>query len=279
VGGHDNLINSLEAIMAARREELGEAPTPEELLAYRDGRLPPKQRRTIEAKIAVYPDAARALADLRAFPAVAPAPGTSELSDAEIGARWQTFRKRLAEPPPPTRPQVADPAALAQISAPPRPPLHGWRSAPRLAAAALAALALGWAAGFMAGRGSRHRSDSAVNVQIAELAPAGEGGLRSAASAVEMPAGAEELVLILGAPAPQERVFPDYEAEVVDAAGVRVWSRQGLRPTSLGTFHLSFRRGALAPGRYRIHLFGRAGPGRMLVTTYDLRLLGGAQAR
>lgn len=279
MGGHDDLINSLEAIMAARREELGEPPTPEELLAYRDGRLSPEQRRTIEAKIAVYPDAARALADLRAFPVVAPAPGTPELSDDEIGLRWQTFRKRLGELPPPTRPQVADRAALAQIPAPPRPSIRGWRSAPRLAAAALVAVTLGWAAGFLAGRGSRHRSDSAVNIQLAELAPAGQGGLRSAATAVEMPASAEELVLILGAPTPQEREFPDYEAEMVDAAGLRVWSRQGLRPTSLGTFHLSFRRGALAPGSYRVHLFGRAGPGRTLVTTYDLRLLGGAETR
>ncbi|HSS50120.1 MAG TPA: hypothetical protein VLX28_14375, partial [Thermoanaerobaculia bacterium] len=90
--------------MATKRDQWGEPPSPEELLAYRDGRLEPEERLRMEARIAVYPDAARALADLAAFPDVAPAPGTPELSDLsedEIGARWQAFRQRLPELPVP----------------------------------------------------------------------------------------------------------------------------------------------------------------------------------
>src|SRR3954468_21816061 len=86
--------------MAAQRNELGEPPSPEELLAYRDGRLDPEARQRIEDKIAIYPEAARALADLAAFPDVEAAPGTPELSDEEIGPRWQTFRLKLPELPP-----------------------------------------------------------------------------------------------------------------------------------------------------------------------------------
>ncbi len=87
VGGQEDLDKSLKAIMAVKRDELGEPPTPEELLAYRDGRIDPAERRRMEARIAVYPDAARALADLAAFPAVEPAPGTPEASPKKRSAR------------------------------------------------------------------------------------------------------------------------------------------------------------------------------------------------
>jgi len=139
----------------------------------------------------------------------------------------------------------------------------------RLAAAVLVALGIG----FIAGRGSR--SDlpmGAVNVVIVELTPVEEGGTRSA-SEVELPDVSEELVLVLGPP--DAREFPDYEADVLDAEGARRWSRQGLRPTSLGTFHLAFRRDALPPGIYRIRLFGREGERKTPLATYDLRLVGG----
>jgi hypothetical protein len=147
------------------------------------------------------------------------------------------------------------------------------------AAAALVALGVGWTAGYLTARAARDRHTAAINVKIAELAPAEEGRLRSAASAVAMPAGAEELLLVLGAPRAAEAGYSDYQAEVVDAAGRPVWSLPGLRPTPLGTFQFSFRRGALAPGRYVIRLFGSDRRRRTLLTTYELRLLADADAR
>src|SRR5436309_13901561 len=96
--------------MARKRDELGGPPSPEELLAYRDGRLEPAERQRMEARIAVHPEAARALADLAAFPDVEPASGTPELSDEEIGARWQAFRQRLPELPRQEEPARAAPA-------------------------------------------------------------------------------------------------------------------------------------------------------------------------
>ena len=59
---------------------------------------------------------------------------------------------------------------------------------------------------------------------------------------------------------------------IVDAQGVQVWSRDGLHPTDLGNFHLSFRRTALGAGQYRIDLFGLDGEGREKLATYELRL-------
>lgn len=260
--GHEDLDNALRAIMAAKREELGEPPTPEELLAYRDGRLDAAARQSVEARLAVHPDAARALADLAAFPEVEPAPGTPELSDEEVEARWMALREKLGEvesPPPPGPP-------LPVLRA--RPP-----SALKLAAGALVALGIG----FLAGRASRpDLPEGAVNVTIAELTPVEEGGVR-AASEVEVSEESEELVLVLGLLDPREH--PDYEAEILDPDGARRWSRQGLRPTPLGTFHLGFRRDVLPPGTYRIHLFGREGNRKTLLATYDLWLVEGSGSK
>jgi hypothetical protein len=266
VGGQEDLDKSLKAIMAAKRDELGEPPTPEELLAYRDGRLDPAERRRIEARIAVYPDAARTLADLAAFPAVEPAPGTPDLSEEEIGARWQAFRGRLPEPslPWPLSPKGREGKKTEEKTSRGGFPL-------KLAAAALAGLAIGGAAGFLAARASREVPASAVNVSIAELRPIEEGGSRSAPAMLELPEDSEELVLVLATPAQED--FPDYEAEIADSKGARIWTRQGLRPTAMGTFNLSFRRGALPPGTLRVRLFGRDGERRRLLGTYEVRLV------
>lgn len=260
MGGQEDLNQSLKAIMAAKRDELGEPPTPEELLAYRDGGLDPAERERMEARLAVHPGAARALADLAAFPNVEPAPGTPELSDAEIEARWEVFRKRLGEPAKPSLPRLLSPRGREER-----------RSYLKVAAAVLVGVAAGWAAGFFSGGPAR---ESAINVTITELSP---DGTRSAASVVEVPAESEELVLVLAPPAGRE--YPAYEAEVVDSRGARLWAGQGLRPSAMGTFQLSFRRGVLRPGTLRVRLFGREGEMRRLLETYEVRLVSGGEAR
>jgi len=266
MGGRENLDSALKAIMAAKRDELGGAPTPEELLAYRDGLLDPAARQVVEEKLAAYPEAAQTLADLAAFPDLDETP---ELTEEDLDVRWQAFRKRLEEVESP-RPPVPSPGprrdALPGRGGTDRS--RGWSSTFRLAAAAIVALATG----FFAGRGSRPDLPDgvAVNVTIAELTPVEEGGTRSLAT-VEMPDTSEEVMLVLGLL--DEREFADYEAEILTADGVQRWSRGGLRPTKLGTFHLGFRRDALPPGTYRVHLYGRDGERRTPLATYDLRLL------
>jgi hypothetical protein len=271
VGGQEDLGKSLKAIMATKRKEAGGPPSPEELLAYRDGRLDAAERRRIEERIALHPDTARALADLAAFPDLEPAPGTPELPDEEIGARWQAFRSKLPEHPAP--PARATPA----IEAVPRRGLRRSVFDPRLAAAALVILAAGGIAGFLGGRASHVLPESAINVRIAELTPEGESGARSAPIPLEMPDGSEELVLVFGTQAQKD--FPTYEAEIVDSSGVRTWERQGLHPTALGTFQVSFRQGALKPGKLHLRLFGREGGTRTPIASYELRLAPGARPR
>jgi hypothetical protein len=269
VGGQDDLVAALQVIMAAKREKLGELLTPEELLAFRDDQMEPEARERIADEIALDPDAARALADLAAFPEVEPAPGTRIVSEEEIDAGWQAFRRRLPDRPAASMPPVSTPISTPLGAPPQRSP---WRyPGLRLAAAALVGLAVGWAAGF-AGHSWRGFPGPAINVQIEELAPSGsEDGIRSSESWRTLPEGIEELVLVLGARGGEERDFPQYEVEVADLAGRRVWARKGLRPTPLGTFHLSFHRGDLPPGSYRIDLYGSAGKGRTLLASYALR--------
>ena len=258
MGGQDDLSKSLKAIMATKRDEWGGPPSPEELLAYRDGRLDPAERQRMEERIAVHPEAARALADLAAFPNVEAAPGTPELSDEEIGDRWQAFREKLPELPKPA-------------------PVVAMRDRRRsfftlkLAAAILMSLAIGGIAGFLGGRASRDLPGSAINVKTAEPAPEGEGESRSAPSILEMPESSEELLLVLRLPAQKD--FPAYAAEIVDGRGVRVWARGGLRPTEIGTLQMSFPAGALPSGRLRIRLFGGEGEEKKLIGTYEVRLL------
>jgi hypothetical protein len=260
--------------MAARREELGEPPTPEELLAYRDGRLSPEERDRMEDRLAVWPDAARTLADIAAFPNVEPAPGTPELSDDDITARWQSFRQRL--PDRPAQPPVAKPLpALPPVASLPTSVRRRWAPGFRLAAAALVGLAVGW--GLGAGRTGREAAGPAINATLAELSPAG-GGARSEPKVVELREGSEEAWLMLDGDPSAEWDFGAYEAEAFDEAGRPAWARQGLRPTDLGTFYLSFPRSALKPGRYRIDLYGRDHGERTLLATYAFRVLEAAPA-
>lgn len=243
--------------MARKREELGDPPTPEELLAWRDGRLDPAAREHLAARIAIYPDAARALADLAAFPDVEPGPDTPEPPDEDAG--WQAFRTRLAQLPPPAAPLPAP--------APHRP--LPWR----LPAAAALLLSAGLLAGYLAGRGSRTAPERAVglNVTIAELAPVEDDGVRASDAPVELPPVSDELLLILTLPATEE--FATYEVEISGREGTRLWSGGGLQPTPLGTVQLSFPRETFAPGVYQIDLLGVDGAGRKArVARYELRV-------
>jgi hypothetical protein len=237
--------------MARERGELGEAPSPEELLAYRDGLLSPEQREILERKIDAFPQAARALADLAAFPDVEPVPGVREIGPEELTARWVEFRRLLA---PPQRQPF---------------PLARWA----MAAGLLAALGAAGAAGFLAGRSAEHdRRRAAINVVVAELVPRAEGSLRSegAGERVEVGREAEALVLVLSLAEPES--FPSYGVEILDRRERSAWKGEGLLPRLPGRFVLVFDRGVLAPGAYRIKLTGLSASTTTTLAIYELEL-------
>ena len=261
MSGRDDLSAAGEAIMARKRKELGDPPTPEELLAYRDGRLDPVARERLESKVAVHPDAARALADLAAFPDVEPGPGVPDLFDKDVDAGWNAFRGRLETLPRP------EPASVRSISA-----RSTW-SPTLLAAAAVLLLSVGLG-GYLAGRASRTAPQPAGpsrNVQIAELQPVTGDVFRAPEAPLELPESSEALVLILALPGTKE--FTRYEAEIRDQDGRILWSGGGLNPNPLGNVQMSFPRSAFTPGVYRIDLFGLDEAGkRRKVAGYELRV-------
>lgn len=227
------LRSALEAIMAARRDELGEPPRADELLAFRDGALPPAQRAVVEEKIAAFPEAAAALLDLGRFPDVAPAPGVREVTDEEIAGDWQSLRARI------------------ERDRPPAPAPSGTRGILRLAAAVVAALLLGALSGLILGRGPLGPpARPAAGVDLIALEPDDADSVtRGQAVAV---ASGPPLLFILAAGAVEP--LPAYSVHIRDARGELVWSQTGAAPTREGLVTVLLPAGFLEAGRYRIDL-------------------------
>lgn len=67
------------------------------LLPYVEGTMTLEQAAQVEAALKQHPDLAGVVADLRAFPDVAPAPGVEPLSEEELAEKWNSLRDRLVE--------------------------------------------------------------------------------------------------------------------------------------------------------------------------------------
>jgi hypothetical protein len=121
--------------------------------------------------------------------------------------------------------------------------------------------------------GPRIESDLMVtDVEPAERAERGTGA--PAAAAIPLSSGAATLLLHTR----HRDSYPDYEIEVRDAQGrpvgkpTRMFRAPGGQD-SFEEFDITLGRGALAPGAYTLHLFGRpAAGGREALETYSIRV-------
>jgi Putative zinc-finger len=121
--------------------------------------------------------------------------------------------------------------------------------------------------------GPRIESDLVVtDVEPAERAERGAGA--PAAAAIPLSSGAATLLLHTR----HRDSYPSYEIEVRDAQGrpvgkpTRVFRAPGGQD-SFEEFDITLGRGALAPGAYTLHLFGRpAAGGREALETYSIRV-------
>lgn len=268
MSGRQDLTRAMRSIMAQERETLGKPPTPEELLAWHDRELSDSQRRRVEAKIAAFPDAAQALVDLAAFPDVRPVPGVAEISDREVGKRWQSFRQLLEEP----RPSTAGGNHAAWRLASLWRPLRRLRTWPATLAAGVVFL-VGVGVGLTIDLARAPEPAAARNVTISQLSPVAAGGERDAGrTVVELGQEAEGWVLVLALPVDAES--PVYEAAILDTRDREAWSAGGLRPTALGTLQLAFPHQLLPPGDYRLVLFVGGDDLRKEVAAYAFRLTG-----
>ncbi|HEY6321806.1 MAG TPA: hypothetical protein VJA16_09640, partial [Thermoanaerobaculia bacterium] len=108
---------------------------------------------------------------------------------------------------------------------------------------------------------------------VTEVEPAGRverGAGAPAADAIPLSSGVATLLLHTRHP----DSYAEYEIEVRDAQGRLVDKLEGVfRQDSLEEFGITFKRGALPPGAYTLHLFGRpAAGGRQALETYSIRV-------
>jgi hypothetical protein len=96
-------------------------------------------------------------------------------------------------------------------------------------------------------------------------------GVEAGAAVPEIPSQARLFTLVIN---PVEAASPGvYAAEIIDAAGRRAWSGQGLVPNSFGSFSLALSRRTLSAGEYRLRLFSLAAEPRRLIGEYAFRVL------
>lgn len=240
------LTEALREDMARRRRE-GEPPTPEELTAYRDGRLSGEERRRVEEKIAAHPDAARTVLDLASFPEVEPAPGVRTVTSEEVADDWCSLRRKMARERSGAGADVAVPESrrAAVPSAPPPSIARVWGRA----AALLLALGLGVLAGLlMQPAAPVGEPDAATGLTV--LVPRDAASVRGTAGpAIEADRGQ---ILILDAAGVD--AYPAYDLVLRDAAGERRWSTEGTRPNAQGLVSVTLPESYLPPGAYRVEL-------------------------
>lgn len=113
------------------------------------------------------------------------------------------------------------------------------------------------------------RIEALINVPFAYLSP--RDPTRGEDEGLTMPPDADYLFLvlqILGTPS-----FDNLRLDIVRRdTGARVWSRNGLTRNKINEVPLALPRQLLAPGEYRLRLYGLAGGEAELVGEYDLTI-------
>jgi len=264
MGGKADLKAAFRALLEQGREEM-EPPTPEELIAYREGLLSAEEKASVEERLAVFPEAARALRDLARFPDLEPPSGVEPLSEERVRKSWEQFRSRLesreteaAEETEEEAEETGEPAGgPAQPGGPHRygrstPPW--WRAlgdVPRLlwaSTGALAAVVFGWSIGLLSAPSLLPvASKPEAGVPVVEM---------TAETHLEREAGPPRLQVAAGSPVflvlelPPGPKAPSYEIEI-DGPGDRTWTGTAA-PSEFGDLHLTLPSSYLTPGEVEI---------------------------
>jgi hypothetical protein len=242
-------------LIAARRRELGDPPSEEELLAYSRGELSEPEAARVRELLVCYPELIPVLEPLPS-PAAGQPGDADGLSQEELAQDWASLQARLgaqqAGRDAAREGELERSAAGWRVAGPALRRLRRWQ----LSAAAAALLAVVFA-GLLV-RTQRDLREPRYDVEHRLLLPDGERG--GTQQPIPLPSEAEYFLLIPAlVNAPQS---PGYRLDIVDlnGQGERVmWSASGLRRRSDDTFELWMPRSFLKPGKYRLVLYGLDG--------------------
>jgi hypothetical protein len=249
----------LRAHFQRERDTIDRHPSPEQIVAYHERRLPPGEAEGVREHLAACPDCTAQLLELAAL-LDAPGAPVSDLSRTDLDAAWQRQRARLFPAPPP-------PVALAEKRGAGAPLRWAWATA---ASMGLAAALLAFVVVDQRQTIARLAQPRA-NPPLVNLDPVGSArrGFPDDPE-LRLPKDGERVWVILN-PA-SELDLPAYDVEVAASDGEVILRFEGLRPSEASNFRLEIPAAALAPGEYRILLIARSGGRREAVEEFALKV-------
>ncbi len=237
-------------------------PSPEQLVAYHERRLPEEEAEEIRAHLVACADCTvqlLGLADLLD----GDENGAAGLSRADLDAAWRRQRERLPVAP------LVSPAPVVSLEdrrAAKAPRRWSWATAASLGlAAALAGVVVAqW-------RTIERLEQPQVNLPLVNLAPLDSvrRGSREVAGELRFLKGAERAWVILNPGADPDSSL--YDVRIATKTGAVVLVLQDLRITESGNVRLEIPRAVLSTGTYEIQLF-KAGRHRIL-ERFELEVL------
>lgn len=262
------LKNGIRAFASEARRNLGEHPSPEELIAYQAYELTGTESQRIREHLGICPECVNAVLDLEAFPAVERREPEAGATPEESAKMWNAIEAGLAA--------GAEPADDSAKSAP-RESSSGWKWAarilgapawvPRLAVAMLLVALIGW--NFHLRNQIDRLSHIHPHVVVSDLLPVTEGELRSGRPrTVRLASELDGLVLVLDVA--DTRGFSNFRIEVKDGGGSTLDSILELTPTPDGLFLLEIPRAAQYLGELQLVLFGESRGNMEVLAVYRL---------
>jgi hypothetical protein len=245
-----------EELRAESRRRLGDPPTPEELLAYRRGELPPEEEGRIRELLVAYPELARSLAE--PFPTEGAEPGDPDyLSDEEMARHWTSIQQRLGATANAARSEASAAAPPAAQPAHDGRVLQFWR---RASFALAAMLVLAFSGLLWQLQSARQLGLPLVASEERQLFPDGRRG--GGESSVTLARGGDAYLLVASMLGREQ--FATYRVDIVDPdtdSAKALWSSPDLQRRDDGAFRILVPQQFLKPDRrYQIVIYGINGP-------------------
>ncbi|HJX29005.1 MAG TPA: zf-HC2 domain-containing protein [Thermoanaerobaculia bacterium] len=237
-------------------------PTPAQLAAYHEDRLPPEEDEEIQEHFVECPECPDLMLDLDRFASKKmPMLVVDDLTDRSVDRAWRRLRRQL----------------LREIVVPgiPRPRLL-WLKRPTLAWGMVGVLlpctfSLGVRVETLASK-LRILEAPQLNPPVARVPVPTVSRSRSVVTLraeLEVPPGAPRFLLMLEPPATAE--LPEYRLEIRTPRGESVWAAGGLTLNEEGRFVVGLSPGFLPAGEYNIFVLGVIQGHERLVQDYRVR--------